>query len=74
AESEPAEWAVYDLSGPQGIKFDLVQLIDLDRDGDLDVLTCEERDAGRGLGVIWYENPSQEPVAPARLEESRQNR
>ena len=25
-------------------------------DGDLDVLTCEEREAGRGLGVFWYEN------------------
>ena len=27
----------------------------LDADGDLDVLTCEER---KNLGVIWYENPS----------------
>lgn len=45
------------ISGPEGIKFDLIQLVDLDRDGDLDVLTCEERHAGRGLGVIWYENP-----------------
>ncbi len=42
------------ISGPQGIKFDLVKLLDLDGDGDLDVLTCEERD---NLGVIWYENP-----------------
>lgn len=38
----------------EGTKFDLVRLIDLDGDGDLDVLTCEETD---GLGVIWYENP-----------------
>ncbi len=33
--------------------------MDLDGDGDLDVLTCEE-DYGEnsaGLGVIWYENP-----------------
>ena len=28
--------------------------VDMDGDGDLDVLTCEERD---NLGVIWYENP-----------------
>lgn len=31
--------------------------IDLDGDGDLDVMTCEER---RNLGVIWYENPGVE--------------
>jgi hypothetical protein len=30
------------------------QLLALDGDGDLDVITCEERDQ---LGVIWYENP-----------------
>ncbi|QNN21886.1 VCBS repeat-containing protein [Planctomycetales bacterium ZRK34] len=47
--------AVHDISGPQGIKFDRVELIDLDADGDLDVLTCEER---ANLGVIWYENPT----------------
>ncbi|QDT09817.1 FG-GAP repeat domain-containing protein [Planctomycetes bacterium K23_9] len=35
-------------------KFDRMELVDLDGDGDLDVLTCEER---RNLGVIWYENP-----------------
>ena len=32
----------------------LAELIDLDDDGDLDVLTCEER---RINAVIWYENP-----------------
>ena len=31
-----------------------MELIDLDGDGDLDVMTCEER---KNLGVIWYENP-----------------
>jgi hypothetical protein len=45
---------IHDISGPQGVKFDLVNVQDLDDDGDLDVLTCEERD---NLGVIWYENP-----------------
>ncbi len=43
-----------DIAGPQGVKFDRIELIDLDGDGDLDVLTCEERE---NLGVIWYENP-----------------
>ncbi len=48
-------WIVRPISGTRdGTKFDLVRLIDLDGDGDLDVLTCEERD---NLGVIWYENP-----------------
>lgn len=37
-----------------GTKFDRMELIDLDGDGDLDVLTCEERE---NLGVVWYENP-----------------
>lgn len=48
------EWLPRELSGPAGVKFDLLQLLDLDRDGDMDVLTCEER---HNLGVIWYENP-----------------
>ena len=43
------------MSSDRGVKFDLVQLLDIDRDGDLDILTCEERD---GLGVLWYENPT----------------
>ncbi len=48
-------WLQHSLAGPDGVKFDLVQLLDLDEDGDLDVATCEERDQ---LGVIWYENPA----------------
>ncbi|MEX2216020.1 MAG: VCBS repeat-containing protein [Phycisphaeraceae bacterium] len=43
-----------DIAGPEGVKYDRIELIDLDGDGDLDILTCEERD---NLGVIWYENP-----------------
>lgn len=54
-------WIAHDISGPPGIKFDRLELVDLDADGDLDVLACEEsepRDGRRhGLGVIWYENP-----------------
>jgi len=50
-----ADWPAHDISGPEGVKFDRLELLDLDGDGDLDVLTCEER---AGLGVIWYENPA----------------
>jgi hypothetical protein len=53
------QWTAYPISGPKGIKFDRIELLDLDGDRDLDVLTCEERHQGRGLGVIWYENPHQ---------------
>lgn len=51
---------VLDISGPEGIKYDFVSLMDLDGDGDLDVVTSEETaedGSKRGLGVIWYENP-----------------
>jgi hypothetical protein len=44
----------HDIAGPHGIKFDRIELLDLDMDGDLDVMTCEERE---NLGVVWYENP-----------------
>jgi hypothetical protein len=47
-------WKQHTLGGPEGLKYDLMQTLDLDGDGDLDVITCEERDQ---LGVIWYENP-----------------
>ncbi|MBL6841867.1 MAG: VCBS repeat-containing protein [Verrucomicrobiae bacterium] len=49
-----AKPAFHDIAGPQGIKFDRIELLDLDMDGDLDVMTCEERE---NLGVVWYENP-----------------
>lgn len=54
------DWTANDISGPDGVKFDLTPLIDLDGDGDLDVITTEENNnsAGVALGLIWYENPS----------------
>lgn len=53
--SETGNWKFHDISGKsQGIKYDRIEMIDLDQDGDLDLMTCEERD---NLGVIWYENP-----------------
>jgi hypothetical protein len=47
-------WKPREISGPDGIKHDLVELLDLDGDGDQDALTCEET---KNLGVFWYENP-----------------
>jgi hypothetical protein len=56
------DWNVFDLSGPDGIKFDMNLLLDVDGDGDLDVINSEENDNARdgkaGLGVVWYENPT----------------
>ncbi|MFO7974730.1 MAG: VCBS repeat-containing protein [Candidatus Hydrogenedentota bacterium] len=54
AQQPDGTWVPHDIGGLKGIKYDRIELIDLDGDGDLDVLTCEER---TGLGVIWYENP-----------------
>jgi hypothetical protein len=48
-------WQAHDISGPEGVKFDLVPLVDLDADSDLDVVTTEESE---GFGVVWYENPA----------------
>jgi hypothetical protein len=58
-------WTAHSISGPDGFIFDLIQLVDLDGDGDLDVTTLEEKGPylaagykGRELGVVWYENPA----------------
>lgn len=65
-------WTSQELSGPEGIKFDRIELLDLDGDSDLDVLTCEERHHGRGLGVIWFENPFGDNQAPSPQPSVRQ--
>jgi len=57
ASGSEMKWVPHEISGPRGIKFDRIELQDLDADGDLDVLSCEERDQKKGLGVFWYENP-----------------
>ena len=45
------------------MKYDNLQLVDMDNGGDLDVLTSEE---GEGVftvgdGVLWFENPLNSP-------------
>lgn len=60
AGSPPAgSWTAHVLSGVNGVKHDLVALNDLDGDGDLDAITTEET---TNLGVIWYENPANQPA------------
>ncbi len=45
----------HDISGPEGVKYDRIEMVDLDGDGDLDLMTCAERP---NMGVFWYENPT----------------
>ncbi len=56
-----AIWQRNEISGTSGKKYDLVPSIDLDQDGDLDVVSTEENNNSEGnipgLGIIWYENP-----------------
>lgn len=47
------QWQARTLGGPTGVKYDLIELLDLTGNGRLDVITCEENE---NLGVIWYEN------------------
>ncbi|MBN2269598.1 MAG: heparinase II/III family protein [Sedimentisphaerales bacterium] len=51
------EWRAHEVSGPEGIKYDLMELLDIDCDGDLDIIACEEQQNKKGLGLFWYENP-----------------
>lgn len=52
------KWTFHKISNRRGRKFDLVNLIDMDADGDLDVLTNDENEEEIGMGIIWYENPA----------------
>ena len=60
-----AHWAPTDISGLEGTKFDRVEPLDVDGDGDLDFISSEEVEK---LGVFWYENPRigavDEPESP----------
>jgi len=46
------------ISGVHRAKYDKMELLDMDGDGDLDILICEENygENSEGLGIIWYEN------------------
>jgi hypothetical protein len=62
-------WTAHPISGiGKGIKFDRIEMLDMDGDGDLDLLTCEEQEGGRGMGVIWYENPHDHRQNPDALD------
>ena len=47
-------WRQHEVSSTAGGSFHGLELLDLDGDGDLDILTSESRN----LGVVWFENPS----------------
>ena len=53
SRNDDGGWADHEVAGEPGHKYDRVVPYDVDQDGDLDMLCCEERD---GLGVFWYEN------------------
>lgn len=54
---ESERWRAHPLSGAGGIKYDLIATVDLNGDARPDAITTEEMQNGKGLGVIWYENP-----------------
>lgn len=55
-QAKERDWQV--ISGAHNAKYDKAELIDIDKDGDLDILVCEENygENSSGLGVVWYEN------------------
>ncbi len=51
-------WKEYVIPYPQQTgSAKAVVVGDIDHDGDLDIITCEERENKMGLGLFWYENP-----------------
>jgi hypothetical protein len=57
-------WALIGLSSPDDtMKYDNLELLDIDNDGDLDITTTEEGGIfSSGQGVLWFENPRQTEV------------
>ena len=50
-----SRWDAHEISGHNGgTKLDSAELLDIDGDGDLDLLTTDEQ----GMQVKWYENPT----------------
>ncbi|KAA9341063.1 FG-GAP repeat domain-containing protein [Larkinella humicola] len=64
------DWQRNEISGTVGRKYDLIPAIDLDGDGDLDVISTEENNNSQGgkpgLGIVWYENPVRSPLKSGR--------
>ncbi|MDG1893627.1 MAG: VCBS repeat-containing protein [Fuerstiella sp.] len=54
-ENRPNGWVDHAISDRRGRKFDRIEMLDVDGDGDSDLITCEEV---HDLGIIWYENPT----------------
>lgn len=68
-------WSLRQISGPdKGIKYDRIEMLDMDGDGDLDLLTSEESQAKCGMGVVWYENPLGEGGRGAAAEADKPRR
>jgi hypothetical protein len=58
--SSDSTWSLMNLTPfADDMKFDNLRLVDIDADGDLDILTTEEGggDFSTGEGVLWLENP-----------------
>lgn len=60
-------WRAYNIAGPEGVKYDLVYLNDLDADGDLDVLANDEKENDIARRLFWYENPTVSTAARNEL-------
>ena len=55
---------LYLTSYADDMKYDNLQLVDIDGDSDLDIVTTEEGEGifSSGDGVLWFENPLYTPV------------
>lgn len=53
----PKDWTLTLIQNTRGPKPDRNESLDLDGDGDQDLITCEELYEKRGLGLFWHENP-----------------
>ncbi len=62
----PEDWTnhLMDMPAPETRKkMDNAYPVDLDGDGDMDIATTEENG---GWGIVWFENPAQNPVRYCR--------
>ena len=60
-------WTIQRVAQPRdNYKFDNVKLVDIDSDGDLDILSTDENVGpnSNGLGTLYYENPRVRPNLP----------